>query len=166
MAAQSRNLIKPADNAFKLITRLIELCEKELNAKKSDLWNNTEINGGRKNSFKKQAEAARREVVKQLNQVRYFYKQARWLLSRFPEGKLCDVKGLVKLVSMDELEANDWSLTPGRYVGVAPEEVDEDFDFGETMRNIHAELAGLNKEAIRLAARIAENFETLGVFEV
>jgi len=29
-----------------------------------------------------------------------------------------DVEGLVKLVSMEELESNDWSLTPGRYVGV------------------------------------------------
>ena len=48
----------------------------------------------------------------------------------------------------------DWSLTPGRYVGVAPPEEDEDFDF---------ELADLNKEATELAARIQENFEELGV---
>ena len=33
--------------------------------------------------------------------------------------------GLVKLVSRAEIEEHDWSLTPGRYVGVAPEEVDE-----------------------------------------
>ena len=36
-----------------------------------------------------------------------------------------------KLVDHRELAANDWSLTPGRYVGVAPEEVDEGFDFEE-----------------------------------
>jgi len=45
------------------------------------------------------------------------------------------VEGLVKLVDHAELADNDWSLTPGRYVGVAPEE-DEDFDFEETLRDI------------------------------
>lgn len=101
--------------------------------------------------------------MEQLSHVRYFYRQTHWLLSRFPEGELCDVEGLVKLVSMEELESNDWSLTPGRYVGVAPEEVDVDFDFEETMRDIHTELALLNDEAIQLAGQIAKNFEGLGI---
>jgi len=48
-----------------------------------------------------------------------------------PFGELLDVEGLVKLVDHEELASNDWSLTPGRYVGVAPEEVDENFDFEE-----------------------------------
>ena len=62
-----------------------------------------------------------------------------------------------------ELEANDWSLTPGRYVGVAPEEEDDGFDFEEALRDIHIELEGLNAEAIELAAKIKKNFEELGV---
>jgi len=66
-------------------------------------------------------------------------------------------------VDRDELEANDWSLTPGRYVGVAPEEVDEDFEFEEALRDIHIELEGLNAEAVELAAAIKKNFEELGV---
>jgi type I restriction enzyme M protein len=61
------------------------------------------------------------------------------------------------------LEANDWSLTPGRYVGIAPEEDDENFDFEDTMRNIHIELEGLNAEAVELAAQIKKNFEELGI---
>ena len=69
----------------------------------------------------------------------------------------------MKLVDRAEIEANDWSLTPGRYVGVAPEEEDEDFDFAPAMRAIHAELAELNAEAAVLAARIQENFEKLGI---
>lgn len=77
--------------------------------------------------------------------------------------KLCDVEGLVKLVDRTKIEANDWSLTPGRYVGVAPEEVDEDFDFEEAMREIHVELEDLNAEAVRLAATIKRNFEELGI---
>jgi type I restriction enzyme M protein len=62
-----------------------------------------------------------------------------------------------------DIEAADWSLTPGRYVGVAPAEVDEDFDFEQTLRDIHVELADLNREAVELAAKIQGNFEGLGV---
>ena len=61
------------------------------------------------------------------------------------------------------LKDNDWALTPGRYVGVAPEEVDEDFDFEEAIRDIHVELEDLNQEAADLAATIKANFEGLGV---
>jgi type I restriction enzyme M protein len=74
-----------------------------------------------------------------------------------------DVAGLCKVVSRADIEAADWSLTPGRYVGVAPAEVDEDFDFEQTLRDIHVELADLNREAVELAAKIAANFEGLGV---
>jgi type I restriction enzyme M protein len=76
---------------------------------------------------------------------------------------MATVPGLCKVVSRAEIEAADWSLTPGRYVGVAPAEVDEDFDFEQTMRDIHVELADLNREAVELAGRIQENFEELGV---
>ena len=75
----------------------------------------------------------------------------------------CDVEGLVKLVDLKEIAANDWSLTPGRYVGVAPEEEDENFDFEETLREIHVELDDLNAEAAKLAERIKKNFEELGI---
>ncbi len=69
----------------------------------------------------------------------------------------------MKLVAKELLKANDWSLTPGRYVGVVPEEEDEDFDFEETLRDIHVELQDLNNEAVELAATIARNFEELGI---
>ena len=105
----------------------------------------------------------RQSAVEQLKQVRYFFRQAHWLMVRFPDAQLRDVEGLVKLVEHQELEANDWSLTPGRYVGVAPEEVDEDYDFEEALRDIHVELKGLNEEAIALAEAIAKNFEELGI---
>lgn len=111
----------------------------------------------------KTIEQWRKQAVEQLKQARYFHQQAHWLLSRFPEAKLNDVEGLVKLVTVAEIEAADWSLTPGRYVGVAPEEVDEDFDFEATLKDIHIELEGLNEEAVELAAKIAHNFEGLGV---
>ncbi|MDZ7811322.1 MAG: hypothetical protein U5L11_16390 [Arhodomonas sp.] len=73
------------------------------------------------------------------------------------------MEGLVRLVSGEEIEANDWSLTPGRYVGVAPEEPDEYFDFEESLRIIASELAELDHDAQLLSDRIRVNFKELGV---
>ena len=74
------------------------------------------------------------------------------------------MKKLMKLIPMIiEIEGAEWSLTPGRYVGVAPPEEDEDFDFEQAIRDIHTELADLNKEAAVPAAKIQENFEELGI---
>jgi type I restriction enzyme M protein len=71
------------------------------------------------------------------------------------------VLGLVKLVDRRDIEAADWNLAPGRYVGVAPPEEDEDFDFERTLRDIHTELGDLNKEAAELSLKIQQNFEEL-----
>ena len=98
-----------------------------------------------------------------LKRLRYFTDQADWLLSRFPEGKLADVEGLVKLVDQTELAEHGYSLTAGRYVGVAPEVEDDDFDFDEAIKAIHEELETLNDEAALLAETIAKNFEALVV---
>jgi len=160
LAESSRDLIKQTDLLYKLATRLIDSLPSP---------SGTGAGGegaASRSEIKKQIkrlDQARQLAVEQLKQVRYFWKQAHWLTDRFPEAKLRDVEGLVKLVDIREIEANDWSLTPGRYVGVAPEEVDEDFDFEETLREIHVELEDLNAEAVTLAATIKRNFEELGV---
>ena len=155
-AEKTRELGKQADHLFKLAERLLEVCEKSLDAKASDDWKNKDVNRARKDQ-----DEARHALVEGLRQVRYFHRQAAWLTERFPEAKLVDVLGLVKLVRKAEIEKNDWSLTPGRYVGVAPEEVDEDFDFEETMRDLHLELEGLHLEAAELIKTIGKNFEEL-----
>ncbi len=109
----------------------------------------------------KQLDEVRRQAVEQLKLAAYFHRQIVWLQERFPDAEICAVPGLCKVVSRAEIEAADWSLTPGRFVGVAPVEVDEDFDFEQTIQNIHIELKGLNAEAVELAARIEQNFSEL-----
>ena len=158
MAERCRDLTKQVDLATKLAGRAFDIAVRELDARESHLWANTELNKARRT-----LEEARAGTVGALSRARYFVRQADWLQERFPDSKLQDVEGLVKLVSRTEIEEHDWSLTPGRYVGVAPEEEDEDFDFEEAMRSIHIDLKGLNEEAVALAARIARNFEELGV---
>ncbi|OGP55835.1 MAG: DNA methyltransferase [Deltaproteobacteria bacterium RBG_13_52_11b] len=111
----------------------------------------------------KQLEEERKTAVAQLRKAVYFHRQIVWLQDRFPKAELQPVPGLVRLVDCKEIEAADWSLTPGRYVGVAPQVEDEDFDFEQTLRDIHTELADLNREAVELAAKIQANFEELGI---
>lgn len=158
LAESSRDLVKQTDLLYKLACRLIETCENECNARDNETWSSRDIARARK-----AADGVRARAVEQLKQVRYFWRQAHWLTERFPEAKLHDVEGLVKLVDRDTIKTNDWSLTPGRYVGVAPEEEDEDFDFEEALREIHVELEDLNNEAVQLAATIKKNFEELGI---
>lgn len=158
LANASRDLLRDADHLYKLATRLIDVCAQSAPLAESAHWSTRDVA-----RVRKAANEARKTAVEQLKQVRYFWKAARWLQEKFPNAVLRDVPGLVKLVDVAEIAANDWSLTPGRYVGVAPEEADEDFDFEQALRDIHVELAGLNDEAVELAARIVRSFEELGV---
>ena len=157
MAARCRDLTKQIDLTARLTGRVVEIAVKEFDARDSDLWANADINKARRRS-----EGARADAVEALRQARYFVRQADWLQERFPEAELRNVEGLVKLVDRAEIETHDWSLTPGRYVGVAPEEEDENFDFEEALRSVHIDLKGLNEEAAELATRIARTFEELG----
>jgi type I restriction enzyme M protein len=54
---------------------------------------------------------------------------------------------------MDEIIEQDYSLTPGRYVGVSID-IDMDFDYKGRMAEIHSELATLNEEANKLMDQI------------
>ena len=67
------------------------------------------------------------------------------------------------MVSRATIAANDYSLTPGRYVGVAlsVEDDDEGEAFRERMKEIHSELAELNDKAAQLANRIQIAFSEL-----
>ncbi|MDO9402294.1 MAG: type I restriction-modification system subunit M N-terminal domain-containing protein [Polaromonas sp.] len=114
-------------------------------------------------SFDSEARRNAKAAVEQLKAAAYLHRQIAWLQDRFPNAEMQDVPGLCKVVTRAGIEAADWSLTPGRYVGVAPAEVDENFDFEQTLRDIHVELADLNREAVELAAKVQENFEELGV---
>ena len=81
---------------------------------------------------------------------------ADFLATKFPDGKYIDVPGLCKVATIAEIEAQGWSLNPGRYVGVADQEADA-FDFAERLGEFNEELEVLNAEARQLEERISEN---------
>lgn len=68
-----------------------------------------------------------------------------------------DIPGLCKVATRAEIEAQDWSLNPGRYVGVAPGEAHDDEAFRERLEALQEELEALNVEAARLQGLIAQN---------
>jgi type I restriction enzyme M protein len=71
--------------------------------------------------------------------------------------KFKDVAGLCKAATLKGIEAQGWSLNPGRYVGVAPGEAVSDEDFKEKLETLNEELETLNAQARDLDQTIAQN---------
>lgn len=68
-----------------------------------------------------------------------------------------DVAGLCKAASLQEIEAQGWSLNPGRYVGVVAGEDVSDEDFNEQLVALNEELEVLNAQARELEQAISVN---------
>lgn len=77
----------------------------------------------------------------------------RMLGEYFPDGVYRDVEGLCKIVDLAEVIENDYSLTPGRYVGYRID-IDEDFDYQKRLAEIHTELSELTQSANTLLTAI------------
>lgn len=159
LAESARGLVKQIDLLYKLAARAAQLAQ-ELAAsdEAAEFFDRRAVS-----KLTKQLDEERKSAVEQLKDCAYLHRQIVWLQDRFPKAEMADVPGLCKVVTRADIEAADWSLTPGRFVGVAPAEVDEDFDFEQTLRDIHLELADLNRESVDLATKIQTNFEELGV---
>ena len=159
LAESARGMIKQVDLLYKLAARTAQLAQ-ELSAHQdaAEFFDRRTVN-----KLIKQLEEERKGAVEQLKACAYLHRQIVWLQERFPEAVMQDVPGLCKVITRLDIEAADWSLTPGRFVGVAPAEVDADFDFEQTLRDIHVELADLNHESVELALKIQVNFEEMGV---
>jgi type I restriction enzyme M protein len=82
------------------------------------------------------------------------------LLEWFGDNQYRDIEGLCKVVDLTEIRANDYSLTPGRYVGVSLS-ADDDFDYKTRLSAINTEFTTLNAEAIQLAQMIENNAKIL-----
>ncbi|KAF5419113.1 MAG: hypothetical protein C5S49_00880 [Candidatus Methanogaster sp.] len=74
---------------------------------------------------------------------------------RNPDGTYEDVKGFCNSASIKRVKELDYVLTPGRYVGLAVE--DDDFDFNERFSSLKTEFEEELKEEAELNRKILEN---------
>lgn len=93
----------------------------------------------------------------------YWQSNIDWLTERFPEGKYRDVVGLCKVAKVegeDGIKDQDYSLNPGRYVGVVIEDDGlTQEEFKRRMMAYYTKLTELNEEAHGLESKIASNFK-------
>ena len=122
----------------------------------------TKMQPGAIGEARRSLEDTRASAVEAPRRTRDFIRRADWLRERFPDARLPDVGGLVKLFERGAVESHVWSLTPVGVAGVAPAEEDADSGLDEAVREINIELERLNEEAAELALQIARNFEELG----
>jgi len=165
MSHQCKSLRKLQDKLIKHLTDATALVTKEYQLNKNKIWQALNIKE-QLNKLKELQEQLNGNLDEEepglLHEVEYFYKQVHWLTSRFPDGKYIDVVGLCRMVTQKEIAGKEYSLSPGRYVGVDAT-TDEDFDYEERLNEIHIELEGLNEEAIQLGQTISENFKELTI---
>ncbi len=88
------------------------------------------------------------------------YDNGSLLQETFPEKIYADVPGLCKVVTLETIETQGWSLNPGRYVGSVKKEF-SDFDFEERLEELNSQLSQLNMEAHMLEEKISENVAIL-----
>jgi type I restriction enzyme M protein len=75
------------------------------------------------------------------------------LLEHFPDKQYADVPGLCSIATLEEIEAQGWSLNPGRYIA-APHVTDQ-VDFDTLMPELRSEFERLSAEAARLTEAVA-----------
>jgi len=75
------------------------------------------------------------------------------LKEHFPDGSYVDVPGHCKVATRTEIEAQGWSLNPGRYTGTAMIE-DDGEDFTEKLTELYEQFTRLSDEADELRGKV------------
>ena len=110
----------------------------------------------------KALKSALEELHKEVKNAEMFYRHIHWLQERFPKAEYEDVTGLCKLASPAEVKEQEYSLNPGRYVGVVIEEDGKtEEEFIEALLQLNTELAERNVEAESLRGIINRNIRVL-----
>jgi len=144
-----RKLAQPFSDFFAELHKHSKVLDRAIHA-----WEQADAE---KNGGKRRGERATRDVKAALDTLHGEIKDAElcfqhiaWLQTRFPEAKYEDVVGLCKRANRTEIGEQDWSLNPGRYVGVV---IEED---GKAEEEFLAELQDMEDELAKLGVKSAE----------
>lgn len=98
------------------------------------------------------------ELHKEVRYSEMFYQHIQWLQERFPKAEYEDVTGLCKLANPKEIKEQEYSLNPGRYVGVVIEEDGKtEEEFINELVKFNDELEALNLSASKLQRVVSAN---------
>lgn len=110
----------------------------------------------------KQLKQALEQLHKEVKSAESFFKHIHWLQERFPKAEYEDVTGLCKLATPKEVEEQEYSLNPSRYVGVIIEEDGKtEEEFISCIDELNQELQKLNVASIKLASIINKNISAI-----
>ncbi|MDP2222826.1 MAG: N-6 DNA methylase [Nitrosomonas sp.] len=110
----------------------------------------------------KALKTALEELHQDVKNAELYFQHIHWLQERFPNAQYEDVTGLCKLATPEEVQEQDYSLNPGRYVGVVIEEDGKsEEEFIAELLAMNDELAGLNENARGLESIITKNLREL-----
>ncbi|MGN7863520.1 type I restriction-modification system subunit M [Chryseobacterium indologenes] len=167
---EKKHVRKDFEKAFRDFEKAYKLAEKELRDKNDKHWKNIQSIKEVKFNLDAFIEYTNQQINKEAlyteetegKSAIYYLRQIQWLQERFVEGKYEDVIGLCKVASYEEIEEQDFSLNPGRYVGVVIEEdgmtVEE---FAEEIIKLNGELQDLSFKSQYLISNILSTSSVL-----
>ncbi|WP_415898071.1 type I restriction-modification system subunit M [Neptuniibacter sp. QD57_21] len=106
----------------------------------------------------KQLKNALEQLHNEVKGAESFFKHIHWLQERFPNAEYEDVTGLCKLATKEEVQEQDYSLNPGRYVGVVIEEDGKtEEEFVSDLMSLNEQLQSLENQRTKLQDTIQHN---------
>ncbi|MFC2103527.1 N-6 DNA methylase [Bacteroidota bacterium] len=146
---QQHELVEKFTPFFKSIHEMLKKIDKRVRDYEKDAGNTKELK-----NIKEELNLLHQGI----KDTEYFFIHINWLQERFPKAEYEDVTGLCKLASMDEIKEQDYSLNPGRYVGVVIEEDGKtEEEFINEIASLKDKLKKIDKETKELEKVINHN---------
>jgi type I restriction enzyme M protein len=161
---------KIADRLKKEHSKLLQIYKqagKLLRVKQDKRWSDMGLIGADKNLLAAFASVSFADDVQEIRGVldwpQYWFACMDWLQSRFPDGEYADVVGLCKAAEREEYAGEqDYSLNPGRYVGVVIEEDNiSEIEFKSKLALMREQFNNLSSSAEALSNRISSDLDSL-----
>ena len=165
---QTRTVKKALDKSYRTLEKLYKFADKHLKGKDDKRWKDNNLRdfkilGDLLGDFHEAVNSAMPLEFRTIEKSAvYWLHQIDWLQQRFPDAVYDDVTGLCKLATLDDIKEQDYSLNPGRYVGVVIEEdgmTEEEFE--QEILALHAQLQGLDGKAQGWQQQINLNLSSL-----